>query len=65
MLFVDAAFKSEMALDLRSATERQNIRYNIDAVTLNTDLEVFKSKPKLYNRQGSNGTQPVAYHLEA
>ena len=46
-----ADFKGEMALDYRSTTERNNTRYNIDTVTLNTGLDVYRAKPKLIDRR--------------
>ena len=55
----ESVFKSEMTLDYRSTTERHNSRYNSNTVTLNTELDVFRSKPQLVNRQRYNDTTPV------
>ena len=65
---VTSGFKSEMTLDYRSTTERHNSRYNSNTVTLNTELDVFRSKPRLVDRQVHNVDSyiiPVVYHLEA
>ena len=64
---VTSDFKAEMTLDYRSTTERHNSRYNSNTVTLNTELDVFRSKPQLVDRQDhvEYDTIPVVYHLEA
>ena len=54
-----------MALDYRSDTEINNSRYNSDSITLNTELEIFRAKPQLVDRQERLYTDPVVYHLEA
>ena len=69
MIYLKSGFKSEMGLDLRSTTERQNSRYKSNTDILNTDLEVFRSKPQLVNRQEHHSSNyvvdPAVYHLEA
>ena len=57
-----------MGLELRSATERHNSKYNSDLLTLNTEFEVFKSVPKIVDRQRlsrNSEIYPVIYHLKA
>ena len=51
MDIIKTGFKAEMGLDLRSAAERQNARYNSDTITLNTEFDAFRSKPQLVDRQ--------------
>ena len=65
MKYFESDFKAEMTLDHRNTTERHNSRYNRNTLTLNTELDVFRSKPQLVDRQRYNDTTPVVYHLEA
>ena len=42
--------KSEMGLDMRSADERNDSRFNIEPVALNAEFQAFKSGPKIVHR---------------